>query len=65
MRHLDGIFFNRNAVVFSSYNLDIVQKICDRAIIINNGNLMANLNIEELEKTSDFELEKYFIEQVK
>ncbi|MBQ9795529.1 MAG: ABC transporter ATP-binding protein [Clostridia bacterium] len=54
-----------NAVLFSSHNLDIVQKICDRAIIINNGNLVANLNIEELEKTSNFELEKYFIEQVK
>ena len=54
-----------NAVLFSSHNLDIVQKICDRAIIINNGNLVANLNIDELEKTSDFELEKYFIEQVK
>lgn len=54
-----------NAVLFSSHNLDIVQKICDRTIIINNGNLVANLNIEELEKTSDFELEKYFIEQVK
>lgn len=54
-----------NAVLFSSHNLDIVQKICDRAIIINQGKLVANLNIEELEKTSNFELEKYFIEQVK
>lgn len=54
-----------NAVLFSSHNLDIVQRICDRAIIINDGKLVANLNIEELEKTSDFELEKYFIEQVK
>lgn len=54
-----------NAVLFSSHNLDIVQKICDRAIIINNGNLVANLNIDELEKASDFELEKYFIEKVR
>ncbi len=54
-----------SAVLFSSHNLDIVQKICDRAIIINNGNLVANLNIDELEKTANFELEKYFIEQVK
>ena len=54
-----------SAVLFSSHNLDIVQKICDRAIIINNGNLVANLDIDELEKTSNFELEKYFIEQVK
>ena len=55
-----------NAVVlFSSHNLDIVQKICDRALIINNGNLVANLNIDELEKSENFELEKYFIEKVK
>lgn len=54
-----------NAVLFSCHNLDIVQKICDRAIIINNGNLIANLNIKELEKDNNFELEKYFIEQVK
>ena len=32
--------------MFSSHNLNIVQKICDRAIIINNGNLVANLDIE-------------------
>ena len=38
-----------NAVLFSSHNLDIVQKICDRAIVIDNGNLVANLDIEELE----------------
>lgn len=55
-----------NAILFSSHNLDIVQKICDRAIIINNGELVANWNIEELEKqTKNFELEELFMEHVK
>jgi len=54
-----------NAVVFSSHNLDIVQKICDKAIIINHGNLVANWDIEELAKVKDFELEKLFMEHVK
>ena len=55
-----------NAVLFSSHNLDIVQKICDRAIIINNGSLFADWNIEELEKKSkNFELENLFMEHVK
>jgi len=56
---------NGNAVLFSSHNLDIVQRICDRAIIINNGKLVADLNIDELEKNSDFILEEYFMEKVK
>lgn len=54
-----------SAVLFSCHNLDVVQKVCDRAIIINEGKLIANLNIKELETTDNFELEKYFIEKVK
>lgn len=55
-----------NAVLFSSHNLDIVQKICDRAIIINNGSLYADWDIDELEKKSkDFELQNLFMEHVK
>lgn len=53
-----------HAVLFSSHNLDIVQRTCDRAIIIDNGQIVANLNIEELNKNSDFILEKYFVEKV-
>lgn len=54
-----------NAVVFSSHNLDIVQKICDRTLIINHGNLVANLNIDEFEKIHNKTLEDFFMEQVK
>lgn len=53
-----------NAVVFSSHNLDIVEKICDKLIIINHGELVANVNISELKKHNNCELEKYFMEQV-
>ena len=54
-----------NAVVFSSHNLDIVQKICDRTLIINHGNLVANINIDEFEKVHDKTLEEFFVEKVK
>ena len=54
-----------NAVLFSSHNLDIVQKICDRTLIINYGNLIATLNIDEFEKIHDKTLEDFFMEQVK
>ena len=54
-----------NAVVFSSHNLDIVQKLCDRTLIINHGILVANLNIDEFEKIHDKTLEDFFMEQVK
>ena len=54
-----------NAVLFSSHNLDIVQKICDKTLIINNGNLVATLNIDEFEKIHDKTLEDFFMEKVK
>lgn len=54
-----------NAVLFSSHNLDIVQKICTRTIIINNGAIVVNSSIEDLEKNKDFELEDFFMEKVK
>lgn len=54
-----------NAVLFSSHNLDIVQKTCNRTLIINNGQIVANWDIEKLEKNSEFELENLFMEHVK
>lgn len=54
-----------NAILFSSHNLDVVEKICNRTIIINNGNKVADLNIKEFMKTSKIPLEQYFMELVK
>lgn len=51
-----------NAVLFSSHNLDVVEKICDRVIIINNGKLVYDNDISDL-KSSKKTLEQFFMEQ--
>ncbi|MGN1227339.1 MAG: ABC transporter ATP-binding protein [Christensenellales bacterium] len=50
-----------NCVIFSSHNLDIVQKICDKVIIINNGEVVAKVDMAEFAKSGQ-SLEEYFIE---
>lgn len=52
-----------NAVLFSSHNLDVVEKICDRVIIINNGKLVYDNDIDELKKNSKKTLEQFFMEK--
>jgi ribonuclease P protein component len=54
-----------NAVVFSSHNLDVVEKICDRLIIINNGKIVSDIVISEFKKTSKISLEEFFMEKSK
>ncbi|HKL94117.1 MAG TPA: ABC transporter ATP-binding protein [Clostridia bacterium] len=51
-----------NSVFFSSHNLDIVEKICDRVGIINHGKMIACCSISEL-KTSGLQqsLEDLFL----
>lgn len=51
-----------NSVLFSSHNLDVVEKICDNVCIINEGKLVKNVNLEEAKKDKDFDLEKIFEE---
>ena len=47
-----------NTVIFSSHNLDIVKKICDRVYIIDQGILKDEVNINEL--PNDFDFDEYF-----
>ena len=47
-----------NTVIFSSHNLDIVKKICDRVYIIDQGILKDEVNINKLPK--DFDFDEYF-----
>ena len=51
-----------NAVMFSSHNLDVVKRVCDRVIIIKKGNLIEELTIGELKDKTDEEIENYFVE---
>lgn len=49
-----------NTVLFSSHNLDVVEKLCDDVAIIAKGKLVAYFNIKEVKKNSEFDLEKLF-----
>lgn len=49
-----------NLVLFSSHNLDIVEKLCDRAYIIDQGKILEEINIHEFKKTNK-NLEEYFL----
>lgn len=47
-------------ILFSSHNLDVVQRICDRAVIINKGKLVADIVIEEYLKANPDGLNKFY-----
>jgi len=51
-----------SSVFFSSHNLDIVERICDRAIVIHDGVIIKEFDIIEFKKTSKRSLEEEFIE---
>lgn len=51
-----------NTVFFSSHVLDVVEKLCDRVGIINNGELITVCTIKELkDKRADLSLEDFFL----
>ena len=54
-----------NSVLFSSHNLDTVEKVCDAVGIINKGELVAFFNLKEAQKDPDFDLEETFIKITK
>ncbi|MCL2846541.1 MAG: ABC transporter ATP-binding protein [Firmicutes bacterium] len=49
-----------NSVFFSSHNLDIVQRICHRAIIIHNGRMIKEIDVIEFNKKAKHTLEDEF-----
>ena len=49
-----------NTVFFSSHNLDLVAKLCDRAAIINQGVLVDVVDLKDEENRKN--LEKTFFE---
>lgn len=53
---------NGNVVFFSSHVLEVVEKLCDRIGIINNGKLIGEYSIDEIEKMkTDSSLEEFFL----
>lgn len=49
-----------NLVLFSSHNLDVVAKLCDRVYVIDQGRILEHINVEEF-KASGRDLEEYFL----
>jgi len=47
-------------ILFSSHNLDVVQRICDRAVIIDNGELIKDINIPEYMSENPEGLRKFY-----
>lgn len=54
-----------NTVFFSSHNLEIVEKICDRVAIINKGRLIEIIDVKKFMEESDVSLEEYFLDKTK
>lgn len=51
---------NGNLVLFSSHNLDVVEKLCDRAYVIDQGRIIEEINISEFKKQGK-DLESHFL----
>lgn len=51
---------NNNLVLFSSHNLDIVEKLCDRVYIIDQGEILREINLKEFRESGE-NLEEYFL----
>ncbi|MCL2756449.1 MAG: ABC transporter ATP-binding protein [Firmicutes bacterium] len=50
-----------NSVFFSSHNLDTVERLCDRAVIVHGGRVIKEIDLNEYRKAGK-DLEKEFIE---
>lgn len=53
-----------NTVLFSSHNLDVVQRLCDKAGVIKDGRLIALLDMHEMNQNPYFDMEKYYMDLI-
>ena len=51
---------NGNLVLFSSHNLDVVEKLCNRVYIIDQGKILKELDMAEFKGTGE-DFEEYFL----
>jgi len=50
------------AVFFSSHNLDVVERICNKAVIIDHGKMLGVIDIGAFKRSGHGSLEEYFFE---
>ncbi len=51
---------NGNLVLFSSHNLDVVEKLCDRVYVIDQGHILVEIDMRKFRR-SGMDLESYFL----
>ena len=49
-----------NLVLFSSHNLDVVEKVCNRVYIIDQGRILRHIDLSQF-KAKGYDLESYFL----
>jgi len=49
-----------NLVIFSSHNLDVVERLCNRVYVVDQGVILEEINLEEFRKKGK-NLEEYFL----
>lgn len=54
-----------NTVFFSSHNIDMVERLCDRVAIINKGELVEIIDVPYFMENSNVSLEEYFLNLTK
>ncbi len=63
-QYMDYYKSQGNTVLYSSHNLDAVEKTCDRAYIINHGKMVSEFTIADFRRENPTKsLEEAFIEQ--
>lgn len=53
-----------NTVIFSTHNLDVVEKVCTRAIFITEGKLTLDMNIVDYKKSSTVAFEEFALQNI-
>ena len=49
-------------VILSTHVLEVIEKICDRYVILKAGQIIADLNAHEFDKTDNGDLEQHVLE---
>ncbi|HKL94346.1 MAG TPA: ABC transporter ATP-binding protein [Clostridia bacterium] len=53
-----------NTIIFSTHNLDVIEKVCTRAIFIINGKLTHDIIIEDYKKNNSIPFEEFALEHI-
>jgi len=52
---------NGSTVILSTHVLEVVEKLCDRFVILNDGKIVSDMTTEELNKEAVLDLESHLL----